>query len=148
MEQNLSSALVCFLKDLSEFKKKHKPDAGLLNTLHDRARAFRLQYDRLVYGTKSVKVQTIEETTVVLQEAHISEAGSHIQRPQTSESVLGSLSMGIRAFLGGVSGFVQELVKELLFHYNAILLMLYNATYLSYTFNLIELRCLVPGDLS
>ena len=143
MGQNLSSTLFCFLNDLSKFKKKHKLVAGLLNTLHDRARAFRLQYDRLVYGTNGVKVQTIEETTVVLQEALISKAGSHIQRLQTLESVLGSLSMVIRAFLGGVSGFVQEL----LFHYNAILLMLYNATYLSYTFNLFELCYLVPAYL-
>ena len=113
MEQNLYSALSCFLNDSSEFRKRYRPDAGLLKTLHDRARSIRLQDGRPIYGTKGVKVPTIDETTVVLQEAHISEAGSHIQRLKTLESALGSLSMGIPAFLGGVSGVVQELVKVL-----------------------------------
>ena len=83
MEQNLYSALVCFLNDSSKFRKKYKPDAGLLKTLHDRGRSIRLQDGRRNYGTKGVKVPTIDETTVVLQETHISEAGSHIQRLKT-----------------------------------------------------------------
>ena len=104
MEQNLYSALICFLND-----------AGLLKTLHDRARSIRLQDGGLNFGTKGVKVPTIEETTVVLQKALISEKGSHIQWLETLSSALDSLSMGIPAFLGEVSGVVQELVKDLFY---------------------------------
>ena len=42
----------CVLLATNEFKKKYKPDASVLNTLHDRARSIRLQGDKLIYGTK------------------------------------------------------------------------------------------------
>ena len=106
---------ICFLDDSSEFRKKYQPDVGLLQTLHGLSRSIRLQDGRINYGTKSVKVPTIKETTVVLQGAHISELGSHIQRLKILESALVSLSMGITAFLGGVTGVVQELVKDIFF---------------------------------
>ena len=142
MEQNLYSALVCFLNDSSEFRKKYKPDAGSLMTLHDRARSIRLQDGRVFYGTKGVKVPTIDETTVVLKEAHINEAGSHIQPLKTLVSALGSLSMDIPAFLGGVSGVVQELEKSSLFSFQFKAFFDDNFTYLSHTSTLNEVTLL------
>ena len=102
------------LERLSEFRKKYKPDAALLKTVHNRARSIPLQDDRHKYGTKRVKVLTNKETTVVLRVAHINEASSHFQRLKILGSAQGSLSMGIPAFLGGFSGVVHELLQDLI----------------------------------
>ena len=86
----------------------------MLKTLHDRACSIQFQDGKLNYGTKIVKLPTIEEISIVLQGAYMNEAVSHIQRLKAIKSALGSVSVGIQALLGGVSGVVQVLVQDLL----------------------------------
>ena len=70
MEQNLYFALVCFLDNSNKFKKKCKRNASMLKTLHDRGRLIRLSDGKLINGMKSVKVPTIKDTSILLQDAH------------------------------------------------------------------------------